>query len=139
MDDQQTGGCLCGKVRFATRGPLRDVIFCHCSQCRRQSGLYFAATSVSEDRLALTGVENVTWFAASDFARRGFCATCGTLLFWKPNAEARYAILAGAFDRPEYLHPGFHICTDGRPDFYQIADGLPQYRGDGPGIETAAG
>lgn len=139
MDDQQTGGCLCGKVRFATCGPLRDVIFCHCSQCRRQSGLYFAATSVSEDRLALTGVENVTWFAASDFARRGFCATCGTLLFWKPNAEARYAILAGAFDRPECLHPGFHICTDGRPDFYQIADGLPQYGGDGPGIETAAG
>lgn len=139
MDNLQTGGCLCGKVRFATTGPLREVIFCHCSQCRRQSGLYFAATSVSADHLRLEGEGNLTWFAASEFARRGFCATCGTLLFWKPNVEARYAILAGAFDDSGALHPGHHICTSGRPEFYQISDGLPQYPGDGPGVTTAAG
>mgnify|MGYP000877161641 FL=1 len=139
MQDHQTGGCLCGKVRFTTTGPLREVIFCHCSQCRRQSGLYFAATSVSADCLALEGAGNITWFAASGFAKRGFCGTCGSILFWKPNDEARYAILAGAFDHPEVLHPGHHICTEGRPEFYQINDGLPQYLGDGPGITTAAG
>jgi len=135
----EAGGCLCGKVRFTTRGPLREVIFCHCSQCRRQSGLYFAATSVAAEALTLSGAEHLTWFAASDFAKRGFCAHCGTILFWKPNAEARYAVLAGAFDRPECLHPGHHICTEGRPDFYRISDGLPQYPGDGPGVVTAAG
>ena len=75
MQDHQTGGCLCGKVRFTTTGPLREVIFCHCSQCRRQSGLYFAATSVSADCLALEGAGNITWFAASGFAKRGFCGT----------------------------------------------------------------
>ena len=139
MQDHQTGGCLFGKVRFTTTGPLREVIFCHCSQCRRQSGLYFAATSVSADCLALEGAGNITWFAASGFAKRGFCGTCGSILFWKPNDEARYAILAGAFDHPECLHPGHHICTDGRPEFYQINDGLPQYPGDGPGVTTAAG
>ena len=139
MDGIETGGCLCGKVRFTTRGPLREVIFCHCSQCRRQSGLYFAATSIGADRLDLQGEENLTWFAASDFARRGFCATCGSILFWKPNDEPRFAILAGAFDRPECLHPGHHICARGRPEFYAIADGLPQYAGDGPGGTTAAG
>ena len=139
MAETEPGGCLCGKVRFTTSGPLREVIFCHCAQCRRQSGLYYAATSVSAEALTLTGADNITWFAASDFARRGFCATCGTLLFWKPNAEARYAVLAGAFDRPECLHPGHHICTSGRPEFYQISDGLPEYAGDGPGVVTAAG
>ena len=139
MQDHQTGGCLCGKVRFTTTGPLREVIFCHCSQCRRQSGLYFAATSVSADCLALEGDGNITWFAASGFAKRGFCGTCGSILFWKPNDEPRYAILAGAFDHPEALHPGHHICTEGRPAFYQINDGLPQYPGDGPGVTTAAG
>lgn len=139
MATTETGGCLCGKVRFTTTGALREVIFCHCAQCRRQSGLYFAATSIGADHLALQGQENITWFAASDFAKRGFCATCGSILFWKPNAEPRYAILAGAFDRPEALHPGYHICTGGRPDFYAISDGLPQYEGDGPGVTTAAG
>jgi hypothetical protein len=139
MADVETGGCLCGKVRFATTGPLRDVIFCHCSQCRRQSGLYFAATSVSADALELRGEEFISWYAASEFACRGFCGTCGTLLFWKPNAEPRYAILAGAFDRPECLRPGYHICTAGRPEFYQIADCLAQYAGDGPDVVTGAG
>jgi hypothetical protein len=139
MDAIEFGGCLCGKVRFTTRGPLREVIFCHCSQCRRQSGLYFAATSVSADALGLQGEKHLIWYAASNFAKRGFCGTCGSLLFWKPNDEARYAVLAGAFDRPETLHPGYHICTEGRPAFYQISDGLPQYWGDGPGLTTAAG
>jgi hypothetical protein len=139
MDGIETGGCLCGKVRFVARGPLREVVFCHCSQCRRQSGLYFAATSVAAEALEIAGQDHVAWYAASDFARRGFCSTCGTILFWKPVAEARYAILAGAFDRPECLHPGFHICTEGRPGFYRISDGLPAYAGDGPGIATAAG
>jgi hypothetical protein len=139
MDGVQTGGCLCGKVRFTTQGALRDVIFCHCSQCRRQSGLYFAATSVTAEALTLTGTDHITWFASSDFAKRGFCVTCGTLLFWKPNAEARYAILAGAFDDPGCLHPGSHICTAGRPDFYQISDDLPQSASDGPDVVTAAG
>ncbi len=139
MAEVEIGGCLCGKVRFATTGPLREVVFCHCSQCRRQSGLYFAATSVAEGALRLSGAEHVTWFAASDFARRGFCATCGTILFWKPNDEPRYAVLAGAFDHPDCLHPGYHICTAGRPAFYRIEDGLPQYAGDGPDLATAAG
>ena len=135
----ETGGCLCGKVRFAARGPLREVVFCHCSQCRRQSGLYFAATSVPAAALDLRGGDEIRWYAASSFAKRGFCGNCGTLLFWKPDDEPRYAILAGAFDRPESLTAGYHICTSGRPDFYSIADGLQQFAGDAPDLPTAAG
>jgi hypothetical protein len=132
MSDVHEGGCLCGRVRFKTSGPLREVIFCHCSQCRKQSGLYFAATSVPADALELTGTEHITWYAASEFAKRGFCGTCGSALFWKPNDEARYAILAGTFDDPSCLVPGYHICTEGRAEFYAIADGLPQYPGSSP-------
>ena len=137
MSKQQSGGCLCGKVRFETTGPLREVIFCHCSQCRKQSGLYVAATSVKGDALDLRGAENITWFASSDFAKRGFCSTCGTPLFWKPNDEPRFAIVAGAFDDPSCLTPGYHICTEGRAGFYTINDGLPQYKHDAPDVLIA--
>ncbi len=139
MSTKQSGGCLCGAVRFEAKGRLREVIFCHCSQCRRQSGLYVAATSVNGDALDLRGAEIITWFASSAFAKRGFCSTCGTPLFWKPNDEERYAILAGAFDDPSCLVPGYHICTKGRAEFYSLNDGLPQYPHSGPGIEIAGG
>lgn len=137
MSDTQDGGCLCGRVRFRTRGPLREVVICHCSQCRKQSGLYVAATSVSADALELTGEQHLTWYASSDFARRGFCGTCGSPLFWKPNDEARYAILAGAFDDPSCLVLGNHICTEGRAGFYAISDGLPQFLGSSPTLVIA--
>ncbi|MDQ7071565.1 MAG: hypothetical protein Q9M48_12655 [Rhodobacterales bacterium] len=38
------GGCNCGRVTYRVRGPLRPVIACHCSQCRKASGYFVAAT-----------------------------------------------------------------------------------------------
>jgi hypothetical protein len=137
MSDKQSGGCLCGAVRFVTTGPLREVVFCHCSQCRKQSGLYFAATSVPAEALELAGEDSITWFSASGFAKRGFCRVCGSALFWRPNDQQRYAILAGAFDDPSCLVPGYHICTEGRAEFYSITDGLPQYPHSSPDVEIA--
>jgi hypothetical protein len=131
------GGCLCGQVRYAARGPLREVVFCHCGQCRRQSGLYFAATAVESSRLEVAGGDGLSWYAASPHARRGFCATCGTLLFWQPEGGPHVAILAGSLDDPSALRPGYHICTAGRPAFYALADGLPQYSHDAPGLTIA--
>ena len=40
-----TGQCMCGQVRYEVHGPLRDVIACHCAQCRRASSHYVAATA----------------------------------------------------------------------------------------------
>jgi hypothetical protein len=116
-----SGGCLCGNVRFAATAPLREVIFCHCSQCRRQTGSHVAATSVPDERLSIDGSDDVTWFAASASARRGFCRHCGSLLFWKPLDEARTSIMAGAFDDPSVLTAGPHIFVDGAAPWDRIA------------------
>ncbi|HDZ75356.1 MAG TPA: GFA family protein [Aurantimonas coralicida] len=122
----RTGRCLCGGVRFETRGSVRPVIFCHCDQCRRQSGLHYAATSVTDDQLAVIG-ETLAWYRSSPEARRGFCSTCGTLLFWKHDGLDQTSILAGAFDQPSGLVPSHHIYTASKADFYDIGDGLEQF------------
>lgn len=129
-----TGGCLCGKVRFETDAPLREVVFCHCAQCRRQTGLYYAATAIPRDALRLSGAEAITWFAASGFARRGFCGTCGSHLFWDGKDLPYVSVLAGALDDPSGLVAQSHIFTEGRPQFYCISDGLPQYARSAPGL-----
>ena len=139
MQDEEihTGHCLCGAVRFQTRGRLREVVACHCSQCRRQSGLYYAATSVSNDRMTVEGGEAITWYRASPSAERGFCKHCGSALFWRHDGEADTSIVAGAFDQPSGLTIAYHIFCANKADFYEITDGLPQSPKGREGLKTA--
>lgn len=134
MSDSRTGSCLCGAVRFETRGPLRPVVFCHCHQCRRQTGNFVAATELADEDIGISGTENLTWYAASGFARRGFCAKCGSFLFWKRNGANRLAVAAGAFDEPSGLVAQSHIYCADKGEYYEIADGLPQYAKGGGGV-----
>ncbi|WP_265518754.1 GFA family protein [Nitratireductor luteus] len=127
MVEERTGGCLCGAVRFRTRGRLREVVYCHCSQCRRQTGLYYAATDLEDSRLEIDGGEHLTWYAASDFARRAFCSRCGSAMFWKRLGADVTSILAGSFDQPSGLVAKSHIFVADKGDFYEIQDGLPQF------------
>ncbi|MGO4835037.1 GFA family protein [Rhizobiaceae sp. 2RAB30] len=132
-----SGGCLCGAVRYETKGALREVVYCHCSQCRRQTGLYFAATDVADANMEISGADSLAWFAASEHAKRGFCRTCGSVLFWKHNAKDDISILAGSFDQPSGLTPGFHIFVADKGDYYSIDDGLPQFERSTPAIKVA--
>lgn len=126
-DETRTGACLCGAVRLRTRGPLRGVVYCHCGQCRRQSGHYVAATCVGDDRIDVEGGEAIIWYAASEEAKRGFCGRCGSLLFWKHRDLDTVSVMAGAFDKPTGLDAECHIFVADKGDYYTIDDGLPQH------------
>lgn len=125
--DERTGSCLCGAVRISVSGPLRPVVYCHCGQCRKQTGHYYAATSVADSDLRVDGAGEITWYSASPFARRGFCRRCGSALFWKAEGEPDISILAGLFDNPTGLAEAYHIFVADKGDYYRIADGLPQH------------
>ncbi|NRP19189.1 hypothetical protein LPJGGPFB_02443 [Ensifer adhaerens] len=127
MSDIHSGSCLCTAVRFKTRGELRELIFCHCTQCRKQTGLYYAATNVLDRDLELEGAEDVTWYRSSDGAQRGFCRHCGSALFWKADGLDYTSIMAGAFEKPTDLKPGYHIYCADKGDFYGIDDELPKF------------
>ncbi|QYX57927.1 GFA family protein [Roseovarius sp. SCSIO 43702] len=114
------GSCLCGQVTYRVDGPLREVVACHCTQCRKTSGHYVAATSAAADDLAISG--EVTWYRASTTARRGFCATCGSSLFWAPDGEARFSIFAGTLDGATGLRMTSQICTRNKGDYYDLPD-----------------
>ncbi|CAD7033855.1 GFA family protein [Pseudorhizobium halotolerans] len=127
---KKSGRCLCGTVSFVTSGPLEDLTACHCSQCRRQTGLYYTATRLKVANLRIAGEDGVRWYRASAQARRGFCATCGSALFWKEDDADDISVLAGAFDQPSSLTMGCHIFCDDKADFYDLPDdGRPRYPG----------
>jgi hypothetical protein len=62
MESTHRGACLCGRISFTVAGPLGASDACHCTQCRKQSGQFFASVNVPRSALALTGAEYLTWF-----------------------------------------------------------------------------
>lgn len=121
------GSCACGAVTFRADGPLRPVIACHCVTCRKTSGHVFAATSVPVDRFHLTRDDGLTWFKATPAARRGFCARCGSSLFWQAEGSGTMSIAAGSLDGDTGLSLSSHWYVSEAGDYYQLNDDLPQH------------
>jgi hypothetical protein len=120
------GSCLCGAVSFEVAGALAPPDACHCSQCRKQTGHYWASTDVARAALTVHGEDNVTWFRSSEKVRRGFCSKCGSTLFWDPTGKDKIAVAMGAFETPTGTRLHRHIFVADKGDYYEIADGLPQ-------------
>lgn len=118
-----TGGCLCGKVTYSITGPIRPVVACHCSQCRKTSGHFVAATAASPENVEVAG--EVTWYQSSNEARRGFCGTCGSSLFWE--GYGHLSIHAGSIDGETGLKIERHIFAADKGDYYEIDDDKPQF------------
>lgn len=118
------GSCLCGAIRFKATGTARDPAACHCGQCRKQSGHYWAAVNVPMSGFTCSG--DVRWYAASPVAQRGFCPTCGSFLFWKAHDEDEIGVALGALDAPTGLRLERHIFTADKGDYYDITDQVPQ-------------
>lgn len=127
MAEQRKGSCLCGGVRFTIAGEMRPVIACHCIQCRKQTGHFYAATAAPETALKIEGESNLTWYQSSPEARRGFCTVCGSALFWKSSDSDMVSIGAGTLDNPTGLVLSEHIYCADKGDYYEIADELPQH------------
>lgn len=121
-----SGGCLCGGVRYRVDGPLSDVGACHCTQCRRTTGHYFAAATCRRDALTFAAEDTLAWYESSPGIHRGFCSRCGSSLFWRDGRRETIDILAGTLDAPTGLKLVDHIFVADKGDYYEIADGLPQ-------------
>lgn len=126
MSIELKGSCSCTSVSFTITTELGAPDACHCVQCRKQSGHFFASANVPRTALTVTGGENITWFQSSVNVRRGFCSRCGSALFWDPIARDWVAIAMGSFDTPTSTHLEKHIFVAEKGDYYEIDDGLPQ-------------
>lgn len=123
------GSCLCGAIRFEVEGNLPPVEGCHCRMCRKWTGHFLTSVEVPRESLKISGSENISWFVSSAKVRRGFCACCGSSLFFDPIDTARHAwtaIAMGAFETPTATAMGLHIFVADKGDYYSINDGLPQ-------------
>jgi hypothetical protein len=124
------GGCLCGAVRFRATPTHREGYFCHCRMCQ----LAFGNTRATFINLRQDEVE---WtrgapalYASSAFAKRGFCARCGTPLSFAYERSERMDLSVGSLDDPGAFTPASHFAIETRVAVWHTEDGLPGQRLD---------
>ena len=127
-----SGHCLCGAVSYTISGDLRPIMYCHCEQCRRTSGHFVAATACKPSQISFDADVGLEWYRSSPEAKRGFCKSCGSNLFWAPEHHPYWSVFAGALDRPTGLKAASHIFVHMASDYYDINDGLPTYEANFP-------
>ncbi len=113
------GGCLCGGVRYAVTGELRDVVVCHCSRCRRSHGHVGAYTACAASDLVLLSASTLRWYEDGGRAR-GFCSACGSSLFWRADGRDTVSLTAGTLDPPTGLRTIAQIFTSDAGDYYEL-------------------
>jgi len=116
----KTGSCLCGGVTFELDDPIRNTVACHCTQCRKTSGHYWAATKVPNSQFHLLKSDSLQWYQSSDTARRGFCNVCGSSLFWQKHDENATAVGSGSLHAPTGMSVAKHIFVEDKGDYYDL-------------------
>jgi hypothetical protein len=121
-----SGKCLCGDVQFTTPMPAH-IDACHCDMCLHWSGGPFIGADFREGGIIFTKDDGLTWYESSDWAKRGFCNTCGSSLFYcLKNNPGFWAIAAGTLDLPKGLTLGKEIFMDDKPDYYAFLGDHPR-------------
>jgi hypothetical protein len=129
MAEQVTGGCACGRIRYAVTIADDDAYLCHCRMCQRSTGgVSIAFKNVR--KADLTWESEPDWYRSSPIARRPFCRECGTPLgFAFPDGE-NIDLTVGSFDDPSRFRPTQHFGVESMHRAWLNTEGLPETRAD---------
>ena len=114
MQLPQTGGCLCGKIRYEISEAPRLVYTCHCTECQHLTSSAFSiALAVAGFRLTADEPQPLESVADSGRVKiRWVCSVCGCWLFstGKPS-DGLYRVRAGTLDDTSWPRPTMHFWT----------------------------
>lgn len=150
MTDQataNTGGCLCGAIRFEVTETPYWAGYCHCAMCKKAFGGPFGLF-VNFRKSGVTFVRGLpSVYPSSKSGERGFCSNCGTPLFMQvrqdsPERDVKssltgaqfagltrgdfIALSLGSFDHPEEWSPQEHLFIEHKLNWLHLEDGLPR-------------
>ncbi len=124
---EMTGGCQCGRIRFAAAVESDDAYLCHCRMCQRATGNVWVAF-MTLPKAAVQRASEPDWYASSAIARRPFCSACGTPLGFAYHEGETMDLHVATFDDPSRFVPRHHFGVETRLEHWRDVDHLPTHK-----------
>lgn len=124
------GQCLCGEISLKVNGPITDIIHCHCSLCRKNSGTAYATNGFINraDFEIVAGAESLTTFSFKPGRNRHFCRRCGSPVFSSNKQDpSRLRIRLGILDSDISEKPASHNFVTSKASWDDLDANLPRY------------
>ena len=122
----QSGGCLCGKIRYEITEAPQSVYACHCRDCQRLTSSAFSmGIVVPEAAFKLSGVEPRSLQRVADSGRtsiRWVCPECGSWIAG-PARDGVVRVRVGTLDDTSWLRPTRHIWTRSKQPWVTFDEG----------------
>lgn len=125
-DAGYSGGCQCGAVRYAVRGPLTDLGLCHCRSCQKAHAAPAVTWGTLETSELVWTRGEPAQFQSSPQAVRSFCAHCGTPLTYRLVEETTIDLALATLDDPAAVAPKRNTGTEGEMPWFATAHTLPR-------------
>jgi len=124
------GSCLCGKVQFEIASEIKDIVHCHCSNCRKAQGSAFATNgNVEKDGFKFVcGEDELTGYQSSSQRTKYFCKHCGSPIMSKNTLAPNIVrIRLGSLEGDIQEKPKAHIFVASKANWEEINDNLAKY------------
>ncbi len=122
------GSCLCGGVAFEIRGRVHPMGMCHCSLCRKVSGVASNATFLTgrDDLKWLTGEDLLQTYTRPTGLQSTFCRTCGSPAPRLHPSGGAYSVPAGVLDDDPQVRVEMHIFVGSKAPWDEIGGSARQ-------------
>ena len=105
IEAQLTGSCSCRAVRYALTAPPREVLVCHCADCRRAAGAQSVAWLIQPLGTVEFRKGTPASRESSPDITRVFCRGCGTQLCYRNAKADSVGVTLASLDDPTRFTP----------------------------------
>ncbi len=123
------GRCLCEVIEFEIAGETTKLGMCHCSKCRRVSGVASNAVFMVPRACLrwVSGEDEITKFSLPSGWGVWRCSTCGSPTPMMHPGGGAYFIPAGLLDADPTMKVAAHIFVGSKAPWDEIAGNAPQH------------
>lgn len=123
------GSCLCGQVKLEIDGGISDIVHCHCSLCRKNSGTAYATNGfIQANKFRIVaGEQYIRFYEFKPGRKRHFCSVCACPLFSSNGADPdRLRLRIGILDSDIIERPIAHNFVASKANWEDLDARLPR-------------